>query len=115
MKDIVCKSVRLFGAVTLMIMLATKAVAAEDVSVIFEYLHGSDGGTYGGNFYLSSIRDDYVCVYPYVSVAVNLTGAVTPGPVRLSPHEQHVSIGQFIQTDRTMAWNVEVSEKWNSC
>ena len=85
------------------------------VAVNSRYLTGSNGHNYGAQYYLDSSHASTVCVYPYVTAAVNVTGAVTPDPVRMAANETNVSFGQYIQADQSQAWISAVSAKWGEC
>lgn len=102
---------KVFGVIAalgfmLMLQLNNSCSAAEDRGNVF--VSNTKLGDYGANFTVSSTVGRTTCVFPRVTSSDNVTGSVV-GMMQLEPNEKNVNIGQFIQSDSSRAWSVEVA------
>ena len=102
--------VAFFAFVFVMHSAVTYAVTGGTVDV--EYLTDSDGYNYGANFFVNSSVNVPIYAFPYITSQENVNGDVTHGPIPLEANEQHFRIGSFISADRSKAWSVNVSCKF---
>lgn len=95
---------------TLILQLNSSCVAAENGEKVT--VGGTQLGNQGANFTVSSTVGRTICVFPKVTSSENVTGSVVE-MIQLTPYEQDVNIGQFMQSDPSKDWSIYVGAKWN--